>query len=67
MLEKHMKKLTKEQILGIPKMKQNGYTDLQIAKMLDVDLSTVSKWKKRLREDGHKVVNLNPGPRALKL
>lgn len=48
-------KLTKAQVLQVPKLKTQGMTDEQVASKLKVSVRTVQYWIGKLREAGHKV------------
>jgi transposase len=59
-----MKTLTKEEILTIPKLKEQGLMDLEIAEKLGCSPGTVAYWKRRLREAGHTMAKVSPKGRA---
>lgn len=46
-------KVTKDQILKIPKLKQQGKTNAEIAVILGVGLRTIYYWVDKLRAAGH--------------
>ena len=47
--------MTREVILELPKYREQGLTNYEIAKNLGVSAGTIKYWFKRLVEDGHKV------------
>lgn len=50
-----MKNLTKQEILSIPLLKEQGLTTPQIASKLGVQPRTIQNWAKTLRKAGHPV------------
>ena len=60
-------KLTKKQILDIPKLKETGKTNDEIGEMYGVTGRTIEYWVKRFRKTGRKIDNAKPGRQALDL
>lgn len=58
--------LTKEQILMIPKLKEEGLSSKKIADKFGVSYATVQYWIKRLRDEGIEVKNLKVRPLDLR-
>jgi transposase len=48
-------KLTKKEILNIPKLKDEGISNEEIARRMKVHPQTIYYWIKRLRESGYEV------------
>ncbi len=61
-------KLTKEQVLSIKTMRDEGKTIMNIAAQLGVAERTVSYWVKRLKAQGHPMVSIaKRGARPLEI
>lgn len=61
-------KLTKEQILSIPGLKDAGMSNRDVARELGIAKETVAYWIRRLRAEGFTVVNQPArGRQAIKL
>jgi len=59
-------KLTKEQIMQIPKLKKLGYDDNKIADMFNCHRQSIVDWKRKLRASGHVIENnVTPGRKPL--
>lgn len=58
--------LKKEDILKIPKMRET-MSPVDIAKHFDVNVSTIVRWMKRLREAGHDVPKAKGGVKKIEL
>lgn len=56
-------KLTKEQVLSIVTMRNEGKTEQEVAETLKVSRYTVSYWVKRLRSEGHEIKRFPRGGR----
>lgn len=54
--------LTKQQILKIPKLKEQGKTNAEIAELFGVGLRTIYYWVEKLREAGHTVPRVQKKP-----
>ncbi len=53
--------LSKKQIVSIVEMRKKNMSNQDIAAKLNVNMSTVSRWMRRLREAGHDVPKLTGG------
>lgn len=60
------KRLSRNEVLKIPTLREEGKTDKQIAEKFGCSERTINKWVNVLRKDGFKVLSI-PGPRPLKL
>jgi len=58
--------LTKEQILTIPQLKEDGLSSKKISVKFGVSYATVQYWIKRLRDEGIEVKNLKVRPLDLR-
>jgi len=59
--------LTKEQILSITTLKDQGLTNGQVAKEIGCSRETIIRWQKRLTKAGYKVKSLPRGRPAIDL
>ena len=56
-------RLTREQVLSIPVLRNKGKTNEEIAAEFKVARNTVAYWVRRLREDGHEIKRFGRGGR----
>lgn len=56
-------KLNKEQVLSIVTMRNEGKTEDEIAKELNVSRVTIAYWTRRLRDEGHEIKRFPRGGR----
>jgi transposase len=59
MSEKKETVMTREVILTLPKLREQGLTNIQIAKNIGVSIWTVGYWFKRLKNAGHTIPQRN--------
>lgn len=57
--------MTRETVLQIKKLKNDGKTIVQIAEAIGKSPTTVARWTKRLREAGHEVKANKRGRRSI--
>jgi len=61
-------KMSKELVLNILTLKENGMSQQEIATQYGVSFRTIQYWVRRLREEGFEVKNNKPkGRQAMKL
>jgi transposase len=56
-----MNKLNVEQITDIPKLRNLGHTDQEIAEMFSVSRITINYWVRRLRDEGYEIKRFSRG------
>ncbi len=63
-----MPHLTKDDIKELLKAKQEGESDINLAKMFGVSRATINAWCNKLRKEGYKVPKVKPtGRKAMNL
>jgi transposase len=58
-----MQKLTVEQIVEIPRMRNRGDTNEEIARSFRTTSKTINYWVKKLREEGYEIKRFGRGGR----